>query len=469
MSSRFPESVADMNRHVYLLDRLLGEGGQGSVFSVKGAGLAVKLMPNANREIRERIRQNVARVRRLPLSDLHIARPVQMLSEPHAGYVMELMTGMRPISVITDVPRQFRMDLSSWYLSTGGLRRRLRVCAKLASLLSELHGRGCSYGDLSPSNVYISENPVDTEVWLIDCDNIYQGVNPRAVYTLGFAAPELLCTKHGADSLTDGWSLAVIIFQTLAATHPLRGDYVENGGPELEVRAHIGELPWIDHPTDESNRSSKGIPREMVMSTGLRELANRCFDLSARNRLMRPGASAWAEKLHEAANLTLLCPECSSTYFCNRKRCPWCDEPRPTFALANIYLRDSGRAILPLDETNKPKPSGIVMTASSKPLVVGRLAIQAGQWSPLSSLDMLDSSTSALAQFSLDKSGVVVKAEHASSLILVHRESGEFKAISDKPRTAEFTNNKSWWMLAPEGATGNHRVICFELVPGEKR
>lgn len=109
------------------------------------------------------------------------------------------------------------------------------------------------------------------------------------------------------------------------------------------------------------------------------------------------------------------------------------------------------------------------MTASSKPLVVGRLAIQAGQWSPLSSLDMLDSSTSALAQFSLDKSGVVVKAEHASSLILVHRESGEFKAISDKPRTAEFTNNKSWWMLAPEGATGNHRVICFELVPGEKR
>src|SRR5690606_3813545 len=188
------------------------------------------------------------------------------------------------------------------------LRRRLRACAKLAALLSELHGRGCSYGDLSPSNVYISENAEDSEVWLIDCDNIYQGVNPRAVYTRGFAAPELLRAKFGADSLTDAWSLAVIVFETLAATHPLRGDYVDEGEPELEEKAHLGELPWIDHPEDDTNRSSNGVPRDLVMSSGLRDLAHRCFELSAHDRLKRPSASAWAEKLQEAADLTLLCP-----------------------------------------------------------------------------------------------------------------------------------------------------------------
>lgn len=472
MNKRPLESVSDTNRHEYRLERELGKGGQGAVYAVKGMDMAVKLLPSSSRELRERIRQNIARVRRLPLSDLHLARPVQMLAEPHVGYVMELMTGMQPISAISEVPREHLSDLSRWYLSTGGLRRRLRACAKLAVLLSELHGRGCSYGDLSPSNVYISESTEDSEVWLIDCDNIYQGVSPRAVYTPGFAAPELLRAKYGTDSFTDAWSLAVLIFQTLAATHPLLGDYVEEGEPELEEKALRGELPWIDHPDDDTNRSSNGVPRDLVMSTSLRDLAHRCFALSAQDRLKRPGASAWAEKLHEAADQTVLCPACNSTYFFNRTRCPWCDAPRPTFALANVYMRDMNRANAPIGVDLEPidqKPAGIVLTTAKKPLVLGRIAIQPGVWTDLTTRHVLGEGDRPLAGLTLDKPGVVIKGNGTPVVGLEHRKDGKSIPVSDKPSVAEFTARRSWWMLRPEGAKGNHRIVCFELFPGEER
>ena len=63
----------------------------------------------------------------------------------------------------------------------------------------------------------------------------------------------------GVNSLTDAHAFSVLAFQTLSLAHPLIGDAVNEGPPEREEEALAGRLPWIDHPTDGSNRASSGI------------------------------------------------------------------------------------------------------------------------------------------------------------------------------------------------------------------
>lgn len=74
----------------------------------------------------------------------------------------------------------------------------------------------------------------------------------------------------------------------------------------------------------------------MVMSGALSELAQRTFGCSRLNPSCRPGVSEWADVLQLAADLTLTCPACGSTFYVNAQACPWCDSGmQPEF----LYLR----------------------------------------------------------------------------------------------------------------------------------
>ena len=81
MPERLPDVVKDTNGARYELDRLLGQGGQGTVYAVRGADLAVKLLDARSPEARRRIDENIARLKRLPLRDLNVARPLRALAK----------------------------------------------------------------------------------------------------------------------------------------------------------------------------------------------------------------------------------------------------------------------------------------------------------------------------------------------------------------------------------------------------
>lgn len=83
-------TVIDQNGVRYELTKLLGRGGQGEVYAVKGGRLAVKIMSGCNQYQRDRLRNQLTHVRRLPLSDLALAKPIEMLRPPHTGYVIKL-------------------------------------------------------------------------------------------------------------------------------------------------------------------------------------------------------------------------------------------------------------------------------------------------------------------------------------------------------------------------------------------
>ena len=373
-----PDTVTSIHGNRYRLGREIGRGGQGAVFAVEGERMAVKLLRNRSSRARERLRDQLAMVGRLPLDGLSIARPIEQLRDPHIGYVMELFTGMAPLRSLLRPPRGAE-GIREWYFAGGGLRRRLRLLARVAEVMSELHGRGLVYIDLSPHNVFVSEHSNAYEVRLIDTDNLRTATSAgRPLHTPGYGAPEVVRGTGVPSTLGDSHAFAVIAFETLALVHPLLGDMVRDGEPELEERAFAGRLPWIDAAGDDTNRSSDGIPRDLVLSPRLREDFSQTFGPGLSDPDERPGLARWAEHLHRAADRTVTCPDCSGSYYHDRNACPWCDAPRPGFVFAAVFLWDPERRRTS-DGGRLDVAPGIVRDPNGKKRVVDAMAIPVDQ------------------------------------------------------------------------------------------
>ena len=134
--------VVDDDGRVWKLDRSLGGGGQGDVYSVAGHPLAAKILRDHDPIARAALRDRLAAVRRLPLQDLPVAHPIALLRPPYVGYVMRLVDGVQPLDDLLPSPRV--SDVGQWYLDSGGLRRRLRVLARLADVLLSIFTVGRS-------------------------------------------------------------------------------------------------------------------------------------------------------------------------------------------------------------------------------------------------------------------------------------------------------------------------------------
>ncbi len=326
--------VHDRQGTGYELVSKLSEGGQGIVCRTQFPNVLVKVtrFPPGDQRA-DAWYKHLQWVSRLPLDELKIARPLTLIVKPRPGYVMELMDGLVPLQMLLGESIKSVDEGKGLvgFIESGGLSRRLRLLAGLARTLAELHGRGLAYGDLAPGNVFVSHSNEHSEVWLIDCDNISQlsRAGGQKIYTPDYGAPEIVRGESGIDSLTDSWSFAVIAFQLLTLQHPLKGDLVNDGEPEEEERALRGELPWIDDPEDEVNRTTRGLPRDLVLTKPLRSLFQQCFGPGLNEPEMRPSLMEWRSALEAAAALLLQCTEgdgCGSSFYINTARqCPFCD------------------------------------------------------------------------------------------------------------------------------------------------
>jgi eukaryotic-like serine/threonine-protein kinase len=335
------DEVTDEHGNTLKLGERLGKGGQGIVRRVTNhPGLAVKFISG-------RPARPLEEIRRLPLAGLPIAAPVTLL-HGHGGYVMRLADDMSSLQEL--VPPQFgdKHDLL-WYGATGGLRRRLRVAAKTAGALAQLHGLAMVYVDLNPGNVMVSRDRLLDEVLLIDADNIDTiSQVSSGLGTYRYFAPERLRGISGPTTLTDAHSLAVLVFALLTMRHPFQGEQAEDLEGDAAVAtgdvlrmADEGQFAYIDHPSDESNRSSAGIPRRFVLSPVLRELAESTFIAGMRDSVSRPSVSVWCDALWRAEGHVIDCAasDCNWSYYRDQDACPSCETLRPR--LAGVAIRRS--------------------------------------------------------------------------------------------------------------------------------
>ncbi|MEU6730463.1 hypothetical protein ABZ917_42730 [Nonomuraea wenchangensis] len=345
----------------------LGGGGQGTVWSLTGEQVAVKILKRGARAAE--LRSRVAAVRRFDLAGIPIARPLSLLVGDEVGYTMELLAGMVAIGSLASVPPE---NVGGWFQATGGLRRRLRLLARAAEALDRLHARGLAYGDVSPGNILVSARSEYDQVWLIDPDNVsVQAKLSDAPYlTPGYAAPELVNGWAGQDSLTDAFAFAVLAFQMLALVHPFIGEVVELH-PEKEEEAFRGDLPWIDHGSDLRNHSRKGLRRELVLTKGLRRLATQALEEGLHRPERRPSLWEWRTQLDRAALMMVGCPGCGGTYHAGEPLCPWCRrQERPPVLRCDVHaFLPAGQVTAGSDEAETERLLSMIV-AARQPVVV---------------------------------------------------------------------------------------------------
>ncbi|WP_017714323.1 protein kinase domain-containing protein [Prochlorothrix hollandica] len=331
------DTLKDIQGQTYQLAEQLGQGGQGAVFSTIDPKLLAKIcISHKSHEIeRTRDRFKVLSLRNLKIQSLILPRAV--LEKPHLGYLMDRVEGGISLAHLVYPQNSQNLkdqtDVDTWYQSTGGLRRRLRICAELARTFVQIHQAGLCYVDLSLQNVLIFSDPQKINIRLIDPDNlIVPGTSLAQVLgTPWFIAPELLTDDRLPDYASDRWSLAVMIYYVLVLNHPFMGDQVMEGEPELEDAALEGKLPFIDSSKDHQNASSYGLPRNKVLTTKLQRLFAQTFEQGIYDRWGRPSAEDWLELLEAAADKTALCTKCNGTSYLPKIRqttfvCDWCGQ-----------------------------------------------------------------------------------------------------------------------------------------------
>ena len=333
----FPGVVYDFGGRPYHITGVAGYGGQGTAYREASGDYIVKIVtardPAKRHELMRRYKFLLAQ-RQVVEDGARLVLPEAILAPPHTGYVMRRVKGHQPLTSLILPPAAVDINFDEWYnRETGGLRKRLLLAGLICRCFYHLHGSNLSYCDLSDKNLLVAKDPSVTSVCLIDPDNLSAPAVAEAL-VLGtplYMAPELLNGSRQPDILTDSYSLAVLLFQLLRLGHPMIGDAVLDGPPELEEKALRGELPFVDHPEDESNRRASLLPAEETCTSALTALFLRAFVDGVHSRSHRPSPGAWEEAALIAAGNTLVCERCSASFFPRKSeqnpslcKCPWC-------------------------------------------------------------------------------------------------------------------------------------------------
>ena len=325
--------VGETSGAEYEILKELGRGAQGRVYSIQGGKYAFKQLGKKTSSKAQLLKRKISYIKTRSIKDLPISRPLEQVKGNVLGYIMEMASDMESLEEL------LKPKGDNWWKETGGLKKRLLILVKLSKVLSDLHSRGLVYGDLSPSNIFISEDPNYSEVFLIDCDNItHESKVGEAVYTPGYGAPEIVKQDSGSDTYSDDFSFAIIAYQLLTLNHPFIGDYVNNGEPELEEQAYLGEIPWVNHSEDNLNRTTTGMASLITISSKMMQEFEQTFESGIKNCHKRTTTLKWYETIDSALNFVLQCESCGNYHFFSKKRiCPFCNNKLDFVGIVSIY------------------------------------------------------------------------------------------------------------------------------------
>jgi len=123
-----------------------------------------------------------------------------------------------------------------------------------------LHRKGFNYQDLNDGNFFV--NFTNGDVLICDNDNVMgHGFSSGIAGKLRYMAPEIARNEKTPDTMTDRFSLAVVLFILLCVNHPLEGRLtVKDDGlvtSEDELRFYGTEPVFIFNPKDTRNAPHK--------------------------------------------------------------------------------------------------------------------------------------------------------------------------------------------------------------------
>lgn len=215
----------------YVLERVLGRGGMGTVYAAKSTNIGKPVAVKMLRPVEDDGGQAMGRFERE-------ARSASKLGEPHivdifdfgktedglAYLVMELLEG----EDLADVLARER------YLPP---RRAVALVMQCCQGLGAAHASGIVHRDLKPENVFLTRHGDETDfVKLVDfglakiSDTEQEGAKGRKLTKTGmiFGTPQYMspeqCLGRATDHRADVYALGVILYELLTGLPPFDGD-----------------------------------------------------------------------------------------------------------------------------------------------------------------------------------------------------------------------------------------------------
>lgn len=355
------QTIKDTDGRLYHIKEILSKGGQGIVYKTE-EDLLIKINTSPEKDkYRERYCWLQKKGTQLP-KETRIAFPMAVLEYPYVGYVMKEAKGHVALTDYVEKPEEID-DLWDWYFNaTGGLTKRLQIGYLLAKSLRYLHINGYAYVDISPSNIFVSREK--NSLAIIDSDNITSGAyKPLIDGTSFYMAPEIGNHTGIANTVTDTYSYAVLLFKLLTTCHPFIGDEADDSNPEwLQNEIDTGNLDYIGDPNSSKNKNSNFENTKVFLTEELLELFRRTFVDGKIESSLRPTIIEFMRACAHAKNIVVQCDHrgCDAEYYYTGTGCccPMCDKPASKtyiFESRNM-VKTSGKILIPIDGSQEMKP-----------------------------------------------------------------------------------------------------------------
>lgn len=325
-----------------IVKKLLGSGGQGSVYlvDVEGRSKALKWYNvKPSHQFLSNLRKNIAEGSPSPI--FLWPEAITKEKEGGIGYIMPLCPdGYFEFSKF----RLMKVRFSSF-------RSLLTAAIQTCEAFRRLHAKGLSYQDLNDGGFFI--NPITGEVRICDCDNVFpHGESSGIMGKARYIAPEVVMCKNLPDSYSDRFSMALMLFMYFCIDHPFEGRNVVKYPCLTEdiERSVFGEdICFIFDPKNNQNRPvanvhGNAIIMWKILPQGLRDTFIQEFSNSKiSNPQHRITEIEWKNILMGTRDNLIRCPKCGDEVFvghtCLGRHCNVVPNA-PT-----AYLKGDGRKI----------------------------------------------------------------------------------------------------------------------------
>jgi DNA-binding helix-hairpin-helix protein with protein kinase domain len=307
------------------LGRLLGTGGQGSVYEVaNGPGRVAKIYHRpADTELADRLRFMAANTvpelttfTAWPLTTLH-ARP----GGPVQGFVMPLIGGKEIHALYGVNHRRKEFPTADW-------RFLVHAAMNCAIAFDAIHRARFVVADVNQKNVVIS---LQARVGVLDCDSFQMSANGRLfrceVGVVEYTPPELQGRSFKGVVRTpnhDLFGLAVHVFHLLfMGRHPFMGTF---RGGDKSLQDAIGECRFVYGRN--AGKAGMQAPPHSVPLALVPPDVGAMFETAFSSEVTRggrPTARDWQTALTGLLEKLKQCPiERSHTFASHLGSCPWC-------------------------------------------------------------------------------------------------------------------------------------------------
>src|ERR1700753_3294096 len=193
----------------------------------------------------------------------------------------------------------------------------------LANSFLKLHAAGLCYRDINFGNVFF--NPDTGDIRIADTDNVDVNLKPGGIKgTPSFMAPEVAKEEVRPNSMSDRFSLAVVLYQILMIGHPLKGKReqdlpCEPSDPDGSMRMCTEDPVFVFDPSNTSNRPIAGVHDLMlklweIYPQSLRDLFIRAFTRGVRDPEARIMENEWRREMCTIRDSIFEC-ECGAENF----------------------------------------------------------------------------------------------------------------------------------------------------------